>query len=334
MSLRHLAASLTLTLSAVFILTAQDCDEQCSSIVKITTPSGQGSGVVVALESDAAVVLTLSHVIKNADRYTVVFAGDATRGSHSVVHQEAFLGWDLANETFGLAAFRVRIRGGIPTGVRAAVLGEASVLKRKDEIEYWGYPNGTAVAFKSTRYSAPGLNFVLDQPLGGGASGGGLFKDGKLVGLAAGTGDVQSVGVPSEIALAALRGWEVRLAEGRQTRDDPATRTPTIAPQRRGSTITVTGDPAVSGLVTDTTGAVLPGVTVEVEGAAILEGKRSVVTDADGRYHISNLPAGTYSLAFQLPGFRSARRQGVSVRRGESAVVNVELSLASIPRRR
>src|SRR5262245_58268045 len=70
---------------------------------------------------------------------------------------------------------------------------------------------------------------------------------------------------------------------------------------------------SISGLVQDSTGAVLPGVTAEASSPALIEKTRLAVTDSAGRYTILNLNPGTYSVTFRLPGFNSVQRQGVVV---------------------
>ena len=65
----------------------------------------------------------------------------------------------------------------------------------------------------------------------------------------------------------------------------------------------------IAGVVRDTTGGVLPGVTVEAASPALIEKVRSVVTDTDGQYRIVDLRPGTYIVTFTLPGSPpSARR--------------------------
>jgi hypothetical protein len=51
---------------------------------------------------------------------------------------------------------------------------------------------------------------------------------------------------------------------------------------------------ALAGVVKDSSGAVLPGVTVEASSPALIEKVRSVVTDGSGQYKIENLRPGTY----------------------------------------
>ena len=60
----------------------------------------------------------------------------------------------------------------------------------------------------------------------------------------------------------------------------------------------------VSGLVRDTTGALLPGATVVITGTAI-SAERTATTDANGRYEITGLPNGRYEVRATLSGFRA-----------------------------
>ena len=83
---------------------------------------------------------------------------------------------------------------------------------------------------------------------------------------------------------------------------------------------------AVSGTVTDTTGLVLPGVTVEARGAPgapIL----TAATDGAGVFTIGALEAGAYELTFTLPGFQTVVRGGVAVGAGATATVDVEMAV-------
>ena len=89
-----------------------------------------------------------------------------------------------------------------------------------------------------------------------------------------------------------------------------------------------TGD--ISGQVTDNTGGVLPGVTVEASSPALIEGSRVSVTDGQGRYSLTLLRTGTYSVAVSLPGFSTVVREGVEVVTNFTATVDAELSVGSI----
>ena len=68
---------------------------------------------------------------------------------------------------------------------------------------------------------------------------------------------------------------------------------------------------AIVGTVKDTSGAILPGVTVEAASPVLIEKTRSVVSNGQGQYNISDLRPGTYTVTFTLTGFNTLLRQGV-----------------------
>ena len=86
----------------------------------------------------------------------------------------------------------------------------------------------------------------------------------------------------------------------------------------------------IGGLVTDTTAGALPGVTVEAASPALIEQVRAVVTDGEGRYSITALLPGTYTVTFTLPGFGQLRREGIELTGGFTAQVNAELSVGGV----
>src|SRR5262245_53129265 len=69
----------------------------------------------------------------------------------------------------------------------------------------------------------------------------------------------------------------------------------------------------IAGQAKDTSGAVLPGVTVEAASPALIEKVRTTITDGNGRYRIEDLRPGTYSVTFTLPGFVVVKRDGLIV---------------------
>ena len=86
----------------------------------------------------------------------------------------------------------------------------------------------------------------------------------------------------------------------------------------------------ISGEVKDSSGGVLPGVTVEVASPALIEKVRSSITDGAGRYAIPSLRPGTYSVTFSLPGFNTVKREGIVLNSDFTATVNGELKVGSV----
>ena len=88
---------------------------------------------------------------------------------------------------------------------------------------------------------------------------------------------------------------------------------------------TTTG--SVGGLVTDAQGLPLPGVTITV---ASNQGDRTIVTQPDGRFFLPFLTPGTYTVRAELAGFRAAEQQGVEVRLGQRAELNLTLQVGAV----
>jgi hypothetical protein len=87
---------------------------------------------------------------------------------------------------------------------------------------------------------------------------------------------------------------------------------------------------SLAGSVRDTSGAVLPGVTVEAFSPALIEKMRSAVTDSAGQYRIVDLPPGTYDVTFSLAGFRTVRREGIVLQGSFNALVNSEMQVGAL----
>src|SRR6188472_1449641 len=68
-----------------------------------------------------------------------------------------------------------------------------------------------------------------------------------------------------------------------------------------------------TGTVKDTSGAVMPGVTVEAASPVLIEKVKSAVTNENGQYRIVDLRPGTYTLTFTLPGFNTQTREGIEL---------------------
>ena len=87
---------------------------------------------------------------------------------------------------------------------------------------------------------------------------------------------------------------------------------------------------SITGVVKDTSGAVLPGVTVEASSPALIEKVRSAVTDGSGQYRIVDLRPGTYSMTFTLPGFTTVKREGVELTGSFTASINADLKVGAL----
>jgi carboxypeptidase family protein len=88
--------------------------------------------------------------------------------------------------------------------------------------------------------------------------------------------------------------------------------------------------PSLAGVVKDTSGAVLPGVTVEAASPALIEKVRSVTTDATGQYKIVDLRSGTYTVTFSLTGFSTVKREGVELAGGGTFQINADLKVGAL----
>jgi hypothetical protein len=85
----------------------------------------------------------------------------------------------------------------------------------------------------------------------------------------------------------------------------------------------------LTGVVTDTQGAVLPGVTVTASSPALI-GVQTTVTQPDGRFLFPALPSGTYRLVFELSGFQKLTRENLQVVLGQIITFDAQLPIASL----
>ena len=86
----------------------------------------------------------------------------------------------------------------------------------------------------------------------------------------------------------------------------------------------------ITGEVTDNTGGVLPGVTVEAASPVLIEGSRVAVTDGSGRYTILGIIAGDYTITMTLPGFSTFVQEGINVPANFTQTVDGQLAVGGI----
>src|SRR2546423_28361 len=90
------------------------------------------------------------------------------------------------------------------------------------------------------------------------------------------------------------------------------------------------GAASIAGVIRDTTGAVLPGVTVEASSPVLIEKIRTVVSDGNGIYRIVDLRPGTFSVTFTLVGFSTLKREGVELAGNFTATINAEMRVGTL----
>lgn len=86
----------------------------------------------------------------------------------------------------------------------------------------------------------------------------------------------------------------------------------------------------IDGVVSDESGAALPGVAVTASSPALQVQQVSTITDEQGRYRFIDLPRGSYSLKFELAGFEPLVRQGLELTAGFAARVNTTLKVGTL----
>jgi hypothetical protein len=87
---------------------------------------------------------------------------------------------------------------------------------------------------------------------------------------------------------------------------------------------------SITGVVKDPSGAVLPGVTVEVASPALIEKVRTAVTDGGGQYRFVDLRPGTYTVAFTLTGFSTTRREGIELTGTFVAAIDADMRVGAL----
>jgi hypothetical protein len=87
---------------------------------------------------------------------------------------------------------------------------------------------------------------------------------------------------------------------------------------------------SITGTVSDTGGGVLPGVNVTLTGDRLIGGSETQITDATGTYRFDRLSPGTYTVKFELQGFKGILREGIIVNAAFVATINVKLEVGSV----
>ena len=86
----------------------------------------------------------------------------------------------------------------------------------------------------------------------------------------------------------------------------------------------------LSGIVQDTGGNVLPGVTIAVASPALIGGARTTVSGESGSYQFASLPPGTYTVTYELAGFTTLKRDEIRVLVAATTRLDVDLAVGGV----
>lgn len=87
---------------------------------------------------------------------------------------------------------------------------------------------------------------------------------------------------------------------------------------------------SITGLVTDASGAVLPGVTITLSGERLIGGPQTQISDTNGSYRFDRLVPGAYNVKFELQGFRTVERPDVRISAAFVATINGKMEVGSL----
>jgi hypothetical protein len=87
---------------------------------------------------------------------------------------------------------------------------------------------------------------------------------------------------------------------------------------------------SITGVVTDASGAVMPGATITLSGERLIGGPQTAVSDASGAYRFDRLVPGSYNVKFELQGFRTVDRPDVRISAAFVATINAKLEVGSL----
>jgi formylglycine-generating enzyme required for sulfatase activity len=222
-----LRAALALLLVFPASAAGQDIDQTVPAVVKITGTRGdtpvQGSGFVVRLERDKAVIVTAAHVIEGVEQLAVRFAADLSE-SFPV---GGVYGMDAGNPR-GLAVFEVR--GAFPAGVTALGFDTEVALRRGEDLYVEGFPEHAKTPLTLRRtFAGPDGNFLqLDPSAGEGLSGAPVLRGGRVVGVVTDVLPQLTFAVKALVVRDAVLGWGVKL--GGEAGREAASAVPQIRP--------------------------------------------------------------------------------------------------------
>jgi formylglycine-generating enzyme required for sulfatase activity len=203
-------AILALLLLLPAAASAEDLDPALSALVRISgTRDGtpvRGSGFVVGLDRDEAMIVTVSHVIAGVEKIEVTFAADLTRSFPAA----GFMRMDAGNPR-GPAVLQVR--GSLPAEVTTLSFEVENRPRVGTALFLLGFPEMATSPRTSQRVlsARDGTALLVDQGSGEGFSGGPVLQAGKVVGVITDTDEQTTYAVNAVVVHEALEGWRVKL---------------------------------------------------------------------------------------------------------------------------
>jgi hypothetical protein len=85
----------------------------------------------------------------------------------------------------------------------------------------------------------------------------------------------------------------------------------------------------IAGVVTDDSGAIVPGVTVTATSPALIQ-PQTTTSGSDGSYRFPALPSGTYAITYQLQGFQTVKRDGIRVTLNQTFTIDMKMKAANL----
>ena len=226
-----------------------------------------------------------------------------------------------ANPTASVAAAEPVVYAPVPFDSTAAISGTVTNVAGKTvagatiSITSSSGATQTATSDSHGKYSvksAPGNGFTISV----GAKG---FKTFEVKDVSLVAGDE----VPLDVALERGKDSAVQAAAPSAPAKSGPAATGTFAPKAAVVPAKSRKPAKLSGIVTDASGAAIPGASVSVTNSAGLG--KTVVADAKGNYEIAKLPPGTYDVSASAPGFKPFQAPGVALAGGVTLPLDVSL---------
>ncbi len=194
----------------------QSFDRQKAGVVRVTSQveglRKTGTGFIVGLDSDAAYIVTASHVVEGDSQPRVEFF---TKRNATVQAETARI---EGGDPRGLALLIVRGKDNLPPGLVALPIAQGSDLNGGEPVTVIGFPQGGGswAVLRANIASREGRDLTLDGSIAEGNSGGPVLMGESVIGVITQVGGAGKFGraVPAPLVRLVLDGWGVRYGKG------------------------------------------------------------------------------------------------------------------------